>query len=46
MITDIIIFWDKFSHGNFHGNFNKTQMEIQFIKNTSFFFFSISSFSI
>ena len=42
MITDIIIFWDKLSHGDF----NKTQMEIQFIKNTSFFFFSISSFSI
>lgn len=42
MITDIIIFWDKLSHGNFHGDFNKTQMEIQFIKNIfSIFLISI-----
>ena len=44
MIIDIIIFWDKLSHGNFHGDLNKAQMEIQFIKNTSFFF--IFSFSV
>lgn len=33
----IIIFWDKL----FRGNFNKTQMEIQFTKSTSLFHFLI-----